>query len=99
MNSSGRVCVIGSISEYNLTETPSSIPLFCSCMNQTACSIASYSLCACLKLCFKNVFLARPITGIILSKQLKIQGFAVVYTLAKWPVAFKEMEKWIAEVS
>ena len=41
MNSSGRVCVIGSISEYNLTETPSSIPLpaimslFCICINQT----------------------------------------------------------------
>jgi NADPH-dependent curcumin reductase CurA len=31
-------------------------------------------------------------------KQLKIEGFIVMRWLPKWPVAFKEMVKWMQEV-
>jgi NADPH-dependent curcumin reductase CurA len=32
-------------------------------------------------------------------KQLKVEGFIVTRWFQKWPAAFKEMAKWIQEVS
>ena len=41
---------------------------------------------------------ARPVTGLILMKQLTVQGFIVGRWLPQWPDAFKEMTQWIVEV-
>jgi len=38
------------------------------------------------------------LSGTILSKQLKVEGFIVHRWLARWPDAFKEMNEWIDKV-
>ena len=40
----------------------------------------------------------RPVSGLILLQQLKVEGFNVTRWLSKWPDAFKELAKWIQEV-
>ena len=40
----------------------------------------------------------RPVSGLILLHQLKVEGFNVTRWLSKWPDAFKELAKWIQEV-
>ena len=35
---------------------------------------------------------------LILSNQLKVEGFLVARWLKDWPAAFKEMSQWIQEV-
>ena len=39
-----------------------------------------------------------PVSGLILQKQLRIEGFEVDRWLPKWPMAFKEIAQWIQEV-
>ena len=38
-------------------------------------------------------------SGLILHKQLEVQGFIVFRWLAEWPEAFKGMREWIDEAS
>ena len=38
------------------------------------------------------------VSGLILSRQLKIEGFTVLRWLSEWPTAFKQMAEWIKEV-
>ena len=40
----------------------------------------------------------RPVTGLILSKQVKVEGFMVFRWLDQWPDAFKDIAQWILEV-
>ena len=40
----------------------------------------------------------RPVSGLILLHQLKVEGFNVTRWLSKWPDAFKELAQWIQEV-
>ncbi len=49
-------------------------------------------------LIFVSLDIARPVSGLILTKQLKVEGFIVTRWLPKWDVAFKQMAQWIAEV-
>jgi len=38
------------------------------------------------------------LSGTILFKQLKVEGFIVHRWLARWPDAFKEINEWIEKV-
>ena len=40
----------------------------------------------------------RPVSGLILLRQLTVQGFMVNRWFSQWPGAFKEIAKWIQEV-
>ena len=40
----------------------------------------------------------RPVSGLILLHQLKVEGFMVNRWFSQWPGAFKEIAKWIQEV-
>ena len=40
----------------------------------------------------------RPVSGLILLHQLRVEGFEVDRWLYQWPDAFKEIAKWIQEV-
>ena len=40
----------------------------------------------------------RPVSGLILLHQLRVEGFEVDRWLSQWPDAFKEIAKWIQEV-
>ena len=40
----------------------------------------------------------RPVSGLILLHQLRVEGFNVTRWLSKWPDAFKELAKWVQEV-
>ena len=42
--------------------------------------------------------IGRPVSPLILQKQLKVEGFLVARWLKDWPAAFKEMSQWIQEV-
>ena len=89
MNTDGRVSICGFISQYNLLEPPKG----------TTCIytlVVSNSQIQCFVLFHVK---ARPVTGLILFKQLTVQGFMVVKWLKQWPEAFKEIEQWIQEVS
>ena len=37
-------------------------------------------------------------SGMLLFKQLRVEGFIVKRWLSEWPTAFKEMSQWIKEV-
>jgi len=41
---------------------------------------------------------ARPVSGLILHHQLRVEGFIVIRWLSEWPKAFKEIAQWIQEV-
>ena len=41
---------------------------------------------------------ARPVSGLILFHQLKVEGFLVWRWGEEWPAAFKELAQWIQEV-
>ena len=85
MNSFGRVSICGCISQYNLLEPPKGInnPIY----------VIIYILI--IHIC---IYIVRPISGLILGKQLTVQGFMVYRWLSSWPAAFKEIAQWIAEV-
>ena len=85
MNSFGRVSICGYISQYNLLEPPKGInnPIY----------VIIYILI--IHIC---IYIVRPISGLILGKQLTVQGFIVHRWLSNWPTAFKEMTQWITEV-
>ena len=83
MNLFGRVSICGCISQYNLLEPPKGI--------NNLIYVIIYILII-------YNYIVRPISGLILSKQLTVQGFMVFRWLSSWPVAFKEIAQWIAEV-
>lgn len=44
-------------------------------------------------------FVGRPVSRLILGKQLKVEGIQGQRWASEWPIAFKEMAEWIQEVS
>ena len=46
-----------------------------------------------------SYYTARPVSGLILSKQLMVKGFSVTRLMSRWPEAFAALGQWIAEVS
>ena len=48
---------------------------------------------------FHMSFSARPVSGLILFHQLRVEGFIVWrWNYDEWSAAFKEMAQWIQEV-
>ena len=44
-------------------------------------------------------WIARPVSGLILAKQLTVRGFNVMQWVTQWGEAFEQIGKWITEVS
>ena len=44
------------------------------------------------------VHVGHYVSGLILSRQLKIEGFIVSRWLSQWPTTFKQLSQWIKEV-
>ena len=45
-----------------------------------------------------NVYIGARLSGTILFKQLRVEGFIVRRWLKRWPEAFKQLNEWIEKV-
>ena len=85
MNEFGRVSICGAISGYNALEPPKGTCILFTFMPWLAITPSLPPS-------------AHTVSGLILWKQLKVEGFLVPRWLGRWGEAFKELAQWIQEV-